>query len=175
MGYKYSKDSTNIINGDKVVLANRYSGQWIRISKEVYDILNLGIENNYSIEQLKLGLYDEDDREYIDDLYEKLCFIGIIEDENSIEPVINKNVIFQITNKCNLKCVHCCVEAGENIEEKDLTTIDIKEALDKLIKWRPRSITLTGGEPMIRNDFKNLVLEVRQAYIYILMVNYIHV
>ncbi|HGS9720152.1 hypothetical protein [Clostridioides difficile] len=66
MGYRYSKYSTNIINLDKVVLANRGSGQWIRISKEVYDILNLGIKNSYSIEQLKLSLYDEDDRKYID-------------------------------------------------------------------------------------------------------------
>ncbi|EQK84270.1 hypothetical protein QSM_3809 [Clostridioides difficile P30] len=34
MGYRYSKYSTNIINLDKVVLANRGSGQWIRISKK---------------------------------------------------------------------------------------------------------------------------------------------
>lgn len=165
MGYKFSKYSKTIINVDKVVLVNRYTGQWIRISKEVYDILNLGIENNYSIEQLKSSLYDEEDREYIDDLYKKLCFIGVIEDKNSVEPVMNKNVTFQITNKCNLKCVHCCVEAGEeSIDEKDLTTIEIKEALDKLIKWRPRSITLTGGEPMIRNDFKDIIVYLRKNY-----------
>lgn len=48
--YKFSRYSRNIINLDKVILGNIENGQWISISKEVYDILNLGIENNMSIQ-----------------------------------------------------------------------------------------------------------------------------
>ncbi|HBF5725403.1 TPA: radical SAM protein, partial [Clostridioides difficile] len=127
MGYRYSKYSTNIINLDKVVLANRGSGQWIRISKEVYDILNLGIKNSYSIEQLKLSLYDEDDRKYIDNLYKNLCFIGVIEDENNKYVQKNKIASFEITRRCNLKCIHCCVNADEVVSNKeDLSIEEVK-------------------------------------------------
>ena len=47
MTYKFSEHSGRIINQNKVVLGNRQTGQWMRISKEVYDILNLGIDNNF--------------------------------------------------------------------------------------------------------------------------------
>ena len=165
MGYRYSKYSTNIINVDKVVLANRGSGQWIRISKEVYDILNLGIENNYSIEQLKLSLYDEEDREYIGNLYKNLCFIGVIEDENNKNVQKNKIASFEITHRCNLKCIHCCVDADEiHSNKEDLSTEQVKNIIDKLIEWNPKGIALTGGEPMLRKDFFEILKYLKSKY-----------
>ncbi|MGL5713419.1 MAG: hypothetical protein ACRCXT_08925 [Paraclostridium sp.] len=53
--YKFSGHSRYILNLDKVVVGNRETGQWIRISKEVYDILKLGIDHNISIDDLKLS------------------------------------------------------------------------------------------------------------------------
>ena len=165
MGYRYSKYSTNIINLDKVVLANRGSGQWIRISKEVYDILNLGIKNSYSIEQLKLSLYDADDRKYIDNLYKNLCFIGVIEDENNKYVQKNKIASFEITRRCNLKCIHCCVNADEVVSNKeDLSIEEVKKVIDKLIEWNPKCIALTGGEPMLRKDFFEILKYLKSKY-----------
>ncbi|MDU4881092.1 MAG: radical SAM protein, partial [Clostridioides difficile] len=65
MPYRFSKYSNLMINKEKVILGNLQSGYWTKISKEVYDILALGIDKNYSIEQLKLNLYDDEDRDYI--------------------------------------------------------------------------------------------------------------
>ncbi|MGX9758293.1 radical SAM protein [Clostridioides difficile] len=165
MGYRYSKYSTNIINVDKVVLANRGSGQWIRISKEVYDILNLGIENNYSIEQLKLSLYDDADRKYIYNLYKKLISIGVIEDEKNKVVLKNKRASFEITNRCNLRCIHCYIDAdGLDSDKVDLSTDEIKKVIDKLIQWNPERISLTGGEPMLRKDFFDILRYLRLNY-----------
>ncbi|MCT4507725.1 MAG: radical SAM protein [Tepidibacter sp.] len=163
--YKFSEHSRIIVNKDKVVLANRETGQWVRISKEVYEIINLGISNNCSIDELKSSLYDDDDRNYIGNLYIKLCSVGIIEDENNKQILSNKNASFQITHKCNLNCVHCCVDADGIVSDKnELTTQETKVVLDKLIEWNPKSITLTGGEPMIRNDFIELLIYLRENY-----------
>ena len=101
MTYKFSEHSGRIINQNKVVLGNRQTGQWMRISKEVYDILNLGIDNNLSISELKMSLYDEEDKNYISQIYLKLCNIGIIEDENNKQVLPNKLAVFEMTHRCN--------------------------------------------------------------------------
>ena len=45
---------------NKIVLANRENGQWIRISKEVYNILDAIIRNGKDISQIKKAFVDED-------------------------------------------------------------------------------------------------------------------
>ncbi|MGX9758291.1 radical SAM protein [Clostridioides difficile] len=165
MSYRFSNYSNLIINRDKVILGNLQSGYWTKISKEVYDILTLGIDKNYSIEQLKLSLYDDEDRAYISTLYDNLCFIGIIEDENHRSIVKNKIASFEITHRCNLKCTHCCVDADQIASKKeDLSTEGIKQILDKLIKWNPERIMLSGGEPMLRSDFIELLIYLKENY-----------
>ena len=163
MPYRFSKYSNLMINKEKVILGNLQSGYWTKISKEVYDILALGIDKNYSIEQLKLNLYDDEDRDYISVLYENLCFLGIIDDENNKSIIRNKIASFEITHRCNLKCKHCCVDADQIVSKKeDLSTDEIKQILDMLIKWNPERIMLSGGEPMLRPDFIELLMYLKE-------------
>ena len=165
MPYRFSKYSNLMINKEKVILGNLQSGYWTKISKEVYDILALGIDKNYSIEQLKLNLYDDEDRDYISVLYENLCFLGIIDDENNKSIIRNKIASFEITHRCNLKCKHCCVDADQIVSKKeDLSTDEIKQILDMLIKWNPERIMLSGGEPMLRPDFIELLMYLKENY-----------
>lgn len=59
-------------------------------------------------------------------------------------------LFFEITDRCNLKCMHC----GSNCtsEGSCLTIDDIKAALRSVSKDKPM-ICLTGGEPMLHPDF----------------------
>lgn len=162
--YKFNKNSRFIANLDKVILGNIETGEWIRISKEVYDIVNLGIENKLTIEELKLNLYDDEDREYIHNLYNRLYEICIIDEENN-KALANKSVAFEITHRCNLKCIHCCIDADGVVSDKnDLSTNEVKSIFDKIIKWNPLSIMLSGGEPMLRNDFIELLTYLKSNY-----------
>jgi radical SAM protein with 4Fe4S-binding SPASM domain len=165
MKFNFSYNTKIIVNKNKVVLGNRQTGQWMRISKEVYDVFKLGIDNSISIEELKSSLHDDEDRAYIEDIYSRLCNIGIIEDELNKKVLQNKLVAFEITHKCNLRCIHCCMSAGENIENKrDLSNLQIKEALDKIVDWNPQRILLSGGEPMLRTDFNDILIYLRNKY-----------
>jgi radical SAM protein with 4Fe4S-binding SPASM domain len=164
MSYKFTEDSKVILNKDKVVLGNSHTGIWIRISKEVYDIFVLGIENRFELDDLQSLLLDNDDKKYIYNMYNKLLNLGIIESENKKKVYRNKMVSLEITNKCNLKCIHCCVDSKLNNEEDDLSTDDIKSILDKLVEWNPERIILSGGEPMIRPDFNDIILYLNKKY-----------
>lgn len=57
---------------------------------------------------------------------------------------------FELTKKCNLKCRHCYI-AEES--ESELDTAGVKDALRKLAQAGVLFLTLTGGEPLVRDDF----------------------
>lgn len=48
MNYKFIENTVQIVNKDKVLLANPNNGYFIRISKEIFDILNIMIDNKLS-------------------------------------------------------------------------------------------------------------------------------
>ncbi|MBC8495031.1 radical SAM protein [archaeon] len=65
------------------------------------------------------------------------------------------NVMFYLTNRCNLKCIYCQIQEHDNKNEIDTKTLirSIKE-LDKLGCIR---IGLIGGEPLLRHDFGQII------------------
>ncbi len=62
---------------------------------------------------------------------------------------INTLIIYLI-DACNLKCEHCFYH--KELESKAVNQITI-EQLEKIIKQaKPKGVTLSGGEPFLRND-----------------------
>jgi radical SAM protein with 4Fe4S-binding SPASM domain len=55
------------------------------------------------------------------------------------------------TERCNLSCAHCGTNAGKKNPE-ELTTEEIKRAIDELALLGTELFQLTGGEPLLRED-----------------------
>lgn len=150
---------------NKVVLGNKENGKWIRMSNEVYKIINDILAEKYPIEELEGSFESEDDYIFIKKIYKSLIDDNIICSKDYIPNIQNKIASIQLTNRCNLKCIHCCVDANSsNTTQEDLTTEQIKTIFNKLIIWNPVSISLSGGEPMIRKDFIDLLEYLRENY-----------
>lgn len=166
MNYKFRENTVEITNKDNVILANKSNGYFIRITKEVYEILKIMIENKLSVEQLLSKLNDNEDREYINELINKLIENKVIKKSSEeYENIQNKIASFEMTHRCNLNCVHCCIDAdGIVSDKKDLTTTEAKAILDKIVDWNPEIIMLSGGEPMLRKDFIELITYLRKSY-----------
>lgn len=162
---KFGEHVIVVQNEDKIILANKENGQWIRMSKEVYEILRRIVAENLDINTCELFFEEATDFSFIKDLYLFLEKSQIIcADDWSIR-TYNKIVSIQLTNRCNLRCKHCCVDAGESTDmNAELSTNEIKEIFDKVIRWEPRNIMLSGGEPMCRKDFKELLKYLRNNY-----------
>ncbi|MFN7106203.1 MAG: radical SAM protein, partial [Pyrobaculum sp.] len=63
-------------------------------------------------------------------------------------PIISWN----ITRRCNLRCVHCYIDAGvETVEE--LSTREALDVVDQMAEVGVPLILFTGGEPLARRDF----------------------
>ena len=60
-------------------------------------------------------------------------------------------VHFSITGKCPLHCQHCTADSGESLEQ-EMTTAEIKEAIDILAEMKVFHIAFGGGELFARPD-----------------------
>lgn len=71
---------------------------------------------------------------------------------NDKKPVIAWN----ITKKCNLKCVHCYSDSLNKQYEGELTTAEAKKALDGFADYKVPVVLFSGGEPLKRDDIFEL-------------------
>jgi len=66
---------------------------------------------------------------------------------------------FEITHRCNLKCVHCYLGDQQEIREHhqdELSTNQVKAIFDEVVDAGMLNMSITGGDPMMRKDFPEL-------------------
>ncbi|MDL1968845.1 MAG: 12,18-didecarboxysiroheme deacetylase [Deltaproteobacteria bacterium] len=65
-------------------------------------------------------------------------------------------IVWNITRRCNLKCVHCYAHAKDQVFDNELTTEQGKNLIDDLSQFKVPVLLLSGGEPTIREDLPEL-------------------
>lgn len=65
-------------------------------------------------------------------------------------------VVWNVTRRCNLKCVHCYAHAKDLPFEGELSTAEAKRVLDDLSEFGCPVILFSGGEPLMRPDLPEL-------------------
>jgi len=65
-------------------------------------------------------------------------------------------VVWNVTRRCNLKCIHCYAHAKDSAFKNELTTDEGKAVLDDLAQFGVPVILFSGGEPVMRKDLPEL-------------------
>jgi 12,18-didecarboxysiroheme deacetylase len=65
-------------------------------------------------------------------------------------------VVWNVTRRCNLKCVHCYAHAKNIAFENELTTEQGKELINDLADFGSPVMLFSGGEPLVRKDLPEL-------------------
>lgn len=60
-------------------------------------------------------------------------------------------VTWNITRRCNLKCIHCYVDAGPR-DPGELTTEEAMDVVDQMAEVGVPMVIFSGGEPLLRED-----------------------
>lgn len=74
--------------------------------------------------------------------------------------------LIAVTGRCNLKCRHCFMEAPEG-KMGQLSTEQMMNLIDQLADCGIASVEITGGEPLIRPDFWDIVDHILSKRIHI--------
>ena len=65
-------------------------------------------------------------------------------------------VVWNVTRRCNLKCIHCYAHAKNTSFDNELTTDQGKQLIDDLAEFGSPVMLFSGGEPLVRKDLPQL-------------------
>ncbi len=65
-------------------------------------------------------------------------------------------VVWNVTRRCNLKCIHCYAHAKNIAFDNELTTAQGKELINDLAEFGSPVMLFSGGEPLVRKDLPQL-------------------
>jgi len=103
----------------------------------------LKLNENDVIKEAKELLEEIDKNQFYDD--------APITDLDELHPPTRLHLY--LTNKCNLRCIHCYMESG-TAEENELNTTEWKQLIKDFSSITPHSlVSFSGGESLIRPDF----------------------
>ena len=65
-------------------------------------------------------------------------------------------VVWNVTRRCNLRCVHCYAHATESSTKDELSTEEGRTLIDDLSAFGVPVLLFSGGEPLVRKDLPEL-------------------
>ena len=65
-------------------------------------------------------------------------------------------VVWNVTRRCNLKCIHCYAHARDIPYENELSTQEARNLIDDLANMGVPVLLFSGGEPLLRKDLPEL-------------------
>ena len=140
-------------NGHKIVIAVK-EARWLVLSskheEEMFDML----KSHQPISVL-LDKYDEKEASI---LVSKVCASKISEeiDNEKMSELNNDCMYIYLTQGCNLRCKHCYMFSGTKLNN-ELSVEQWMKVLDAFKKAGGKSVTFSGGEPLLYHGFAEVV------------------
>lgn len=74
-------------------------------------------------------------------------------------------VAYDITNKCNFRCLHCYNNSGENnFINSELSDEEVISLMHDLGKMKLENVCFCGGEPLLRKDLISIASKILNEY-----------
>lgn len=89
-------------------------------------------------------------------LYNRLAFFSTLLKDKIAGGRTPLVVVLNVTFRCNLQCGYCYGQYF-NRKDRDFTTQELLDLIDDLGNIGTRSLTLGGGEPLVRNDIGDVI------------------
>lgn len=161
-----SPDARQIEIGGTTLLVNPRNGNWLRLSERGARAVRLLAEIR---DAASSGGEVGEDAEKLFPILERGGFLASAEPASTTavdaERRNLRNVLLNLTHRCNLRCSHCAVYASESAGDapvhlaatsdrpRDASTAELVSLIDRLADRGARKLVFFGGEPLVRRDF----------------------
>ncbi len=130
------------------------------LTKEVFDVLSLcNGKCDFSLPLISGRQRSIAEELWKEKVVEKLDRRGALEEyqEYRLYPArFIRTAHWSITGKCNYRCKHCYMSAADS-KLGELPHEAVMGIIDDLERCGVRSVSITGGEPLVRSDFWEIV------------------
>lgn len=154
---------TVILDNNKEVLVNKVGEEILELCdgshsiEDIVGIMTTRYEEDYeSVKQLVLNFLSESEKRGHISFFEKKSKQPISL-SGSTKFYVPYLAMIELTTRCNLKCRHCYVAAGEEERINELPFDVMKEVINKLSKAGTKAIQFTGGEPLLYPWFSEIL------------------
>ena len=120
------------------------------IAEFIKDLIDNAILNDSASEGMPhIGgdkSHEDEDRSVLEDLHKKLYSNSYL-----------YSVHIDVTNQCNMRCIHCYHPFDEYDKSNVLRFDDIKKIIDEAFSLGVFRVTISGGEPFLRCDIFDIL------------------
>ena len=81
-----------------------------------------------------------------------------------------KKCSWEITRKCNMNCIHCCCGDSKFDSNDELTHEEALDVAKQIVEMGVERVTLTGGEPLLREDWQELAKIMSEGGVFVDMI-----
>jgi len=157
--------SCHKIRGKYLIIAPTIPS-WLSLSNVENDIFNLFLKKKTVSQVLKMKKYS------YEDVIRVVAAIKLNKFNSKIKGKIRKKLFsatLYLTNDCNLRCVHCYMFSGCK-KEIEIDYLEWFKVIDILKSNGVKVVTLTGGEPMFKKGFFEILDYLYQKNISVILI-----
>lgn len=162
----YQQKNNGEDKANSYILLHPHKTDWIKINETGLEIarhlINDGCTLQQSVKKLteKYGISQETairDVSFVQGQLVAHKFLEITENTKNSAQRIPDSLYIHITNRCNLTCLQCYEACPEEKNRKDLSTQTLIRLLDELESIGGKSVSLSGGEPLLHPHAKQVI------------------
>lgn len=135
---------------------------WMKFPKTYLRKISQAIDGTKTLDQIKTELINEEDSDILVSIIDDLISINYLRPDSLDNSP--GTISIDITSDCNLLCKHC----SGNFHGTNGLRMP-KEMIYSLADWAAHNqiqhLSLSGGEPFIREDFCDILYEVRKRFL----------
>ena len=148
--YEISKHITTRFIGDEAFLMNLENLKTYYLNETAAQVWLL-IDGAHTFDEIVNSLLENYEISHVECMSDVTKLIYALMNERCIPYGVN----LELTARCNLDCRHCyhVVTSGPEME-----TAEVIHLLDDCARLGTMELTLTGGEPLIREDLKEIIV-----------------
>ncbi len=158
--YIWNVNTWKVENKSKkmVIIANNITGEWIRITTEVYQSIDILIKKRILKSEIRKMFKNQKSYEYTLERLQLLERLEIImpSKKSKVYKWKLQDLSILVTDDCNLRCKHCSGGFSQKHTEKK-NILNIYDIIDKVVIANPEQIVFTGGEPLLHPDLPEIL------------------
>jgi len=163
--FSYSRSSTRRTGQKAHILFHGLESRWIKVNDSGLEIAR-HLDRGESVQDVvlhlrrKYGISDEVARDDVIQVQDGLIKRGFLQPDYISHPFRSttlNSLFLHLTNRCNLSCLHCYTSGPVKTIGKDLSAPLVFCMIDDLAEHGGTSVTLSGGEPLLHPELKEIL------------------